>query len=304
MPAAARRLLGIQRWRTPRLVLTETRPSGEPVDSHRWISAIDRAVGGGGGSRVIAWTPDGRIITEAEDQLFLSQPDGHDRRPLVTVGKNKHPAICQGGRYVLFKSDRSTIGEIWRVSLDGGDPVRVPGAALYGGPHCAPDASWFVTAALTHGGWPALFRVDLTRGQPVQLTQTLAEAPAVSRDGNRIAYFAGGPNSSQWVTEVLALMASSGGSATRRYALPAGVDTLVQPRWTPDGAGVAYAAYKGGSANIFVQPVSGGSPVQLTHLLATRIFAFDWSFDGRRLAVSAGEEPNDMVLIEDLQEKQ
>jgi len=52
-----------------------------------------------------------------------------------------------------------------------------------------------------------------------------------------------------------------------------------------------------GISNIWQQPLKGGTPQQVTRFAADRIFFFDWSADGRRLALSHGVFVEDIVLV-------
>jgi Tol biopolymer transport system component len=64
--------------------------------------------------------------------------------------------------------------------------------------------------------------------------------------------------------------------------------------WTPDGRGVAY----GNDGNVWVQPLGGAAPRQLTRFTDRRpIECFAWSRDGRRLALTRGSQTNDIVLF-------
>jgi hypothetical protein len=54
-------------------------------------------------------------------------------------------------------------------------------------------------------------------------------------------------------------------------------------------------------ATIFVQPLGGGPRRQLVHFSdARKIFAFAWSRDGKRLAISVGPATSDIVLLKGL----
>src|SRR5207253_5672353 len=55
-------------------------------------------------------------------------------------------------------------------------------------------------------------------------------------------------------------------------------------RWTPDGRAVAYVD-GATQRNIWVQPLAGGPPRQLTRFTDRTIADFAWSRDGTRLAV-------------------
>ncbi|MGI9072314.1 MAG: hypothetical protein ACR2JB_13600 [Bryobacteraceae bacterium] len=48
--------------------------------------------------------------------------------------------------------------------------------------------------------------------------------------------------------------------------------------------------------NLWSQPISSGPPRQLTHF-HDRILAYDWSPDGKRLAITRAKYSSDVVLI-------
>lgn len=83
----------------------------------------------------------------------------------------------------------------------------------------------------------------------------------------------------------------------KRFDFP---PTVVQRfvRWSPDRQSIAYANNPGGLSDIWLQPVDGSPPKQLTSFKAEQILAFDWSRDGRSLAFIRGVETSDIVLIE------
>jgi len=68
-------------------------------------------------------------------------------------------------------------------------------------------------------------------------------------------------------------------------------------RWTPDGSAIAYIDEYGGASNIWALPVGGGAANQLTDFKSDQIFWFDWSKDGKQLAVARGTSISDVVLI-------
>ena len=49
--------------------------------------------------------------------------------------------------------------------------------------------------------------------------------------------------------------------------------------------------------NVWSQPLDGAAPKQLTDFKQERIFAFDWSRDGKQLALARGTLTRDAVLI-------
>ncbi len=71
------------------------------------------------------------------------------------------------------------------------------------------------------------------------------------------------------------------------------------PVWTADGRAITYVLHRGGVSNIWSQPLDGGTPKQLTDFKTDRIFAYDWSRDGKHLLLARGTVSNDVVLISD-----
>ncbi len=80
----------------------------------------------------------------------------------------------------------------------------------------------------------------------------LANNPALSPDSKRLAFDWGGDI---WVAS------SQGGEARQLTAHPA-KDS--QPKFSPDGKEIAFISDREGSPQVFVMPVEGGTPQQLT----------------------------------------
>ncbi|HEV2664356.1 MAG TPA: protein kinase, partial [Blastocatellia bacterium] len=70
-------------------------------------------------------------------------------------------------------------------------------------------------------------------------------------------------------------------------------------RWTPDGRALTYIDTINGVSNIWSLPLDGGPPKQLTDFKTDQIFWFDFSRDGKQLALSRGMETSDVILIRD-----
>jgi Tol biopolymer transport system component len=67
-----------------------------------------------------------------------------------------------------------------------------------------------------------------------------------------------------------------------------------------DGHELTYIDTINGSSNLWMQPLDGGPPKQLTHFTTDQIFAFDWSSDGKHLVYSRGDAINDVVIIDEV----
>jgi Tol biopolymer transport system component len=118
--------------------------------------------------------------------------------------------------------------------------------------------------------------------------------PAISPNGQMIAYHYLDPDLNRWG---VGIVSASGGPRLKRFDFPPTVVSRFV-RWSPDRQSIAYANSPGSASDIWLQPIDGSPPRQLTGLKAERILAFDWSRDGRSLAFVRGVETSDVVLIE------
>lgn len=82
------------------------------------------------------------------------------------------------------------------------------------------------------------------------------------------------------------MVPKEGGTAIK-LSSPPGVESF--PKFSPDGATVAYTGNYDGNQDVYVVPVSGGVPTRLTyHGLPDRVV--DWTPDGKRVLFASGRE--------------
>lgn len=247
----------------------------------------------------VTWTPDGRLIyvspTSAGSEIWVWDQSGQTRQ--LTIGaSNLHGlTVSPDGRHLVFSSDRSGSYHLWRVELSGGEPAQLTDGEGEVSPCFSPDGQWIVYQR----GFPTgarIWRMPASGGEPVALTEKRGQKPDVSFDGKLIAYHTldSESNPSQWI---FGLMSFDGGPLLKRFTFASTVENRFV-RWVPGGSGLAYLDRGKGSSNIFVQPLDGGEPRQLTYFKDKQIESFDWSRDGQRLAVISVVETSDVVLIE------
>ena len=68
------------------------------------------------------------------------------------------------------------------------------------------------------------------------------------------------------------------------------------PTWSPDGRFIAFTSDRGGKLDIWVQQVSGGDPVQVTHSAGNN-YQSDWSPDGKSIAYRSEEAGGGLFVI-------
>jgi Tol biopolymer transport system component len=93
---------------------------------------------------------------------------------------------------------------------------------------------------------------------------------------------------------VLSVVSAESGAILHTFEAPAGIQIF---GWSRDGRALDYALTRGGAGNIWEQSLTGGPPKQITHFKSELIRDFEWSHDGKQLAVARGHLNSNVVLI-------
>jgi Tol biopolymer transport system component len=123
-------------------------------------------------------------------------------------------------------------------------------------------------------------------GAPIELASGTQFSPLVSPDGTMIAY---GKTEGRGATVRLKVV-------IQRLEDKQIVKEIDMPQadwhelgWTPDGRALTYVRNTNGSVqNVYMQPLDGGAPVQLTHFDSEPavVATYAWSRDGKKFAVT------------------
>jgi Tol biopolymer transport system component/predicted Ser/Thr protein kinase len=278
-------------------VLTETDRAlwvtsvGEAGEPERITSGSERVY-----YRGVSCAPDGRIVYGASvgpaSGLWITGKDGGKTTQLTSGGLR--PSVSVDGRYIVFRSSDSTENHIWRMDLDGGNPVQLTFGDGEDLPQCHPDGRTVLYLGVTSGGY-ALYRVPLEGGEPVPLVdRTLTGSPpAISPDGTKVAVRFYDEDTDEMLTGIFQI---EGGESTRTLELDDD-GFRVSLRSSPGGDALDYVVYEEEAANIWSQPLDGGPPRRLTHFEAEHIDDFAWAPDGKTLAVIRRTNTWDVVLL-------
>ena len=241
----------------------------------------------------LSWTLDDHLVFDVEAggtiDIWRILTNGHGRERLTyQQGLNREPAITPDGRYVVFVSTRSGNSQVWRMDADGNNPKQLTSSATpVVAPHGAPDGeSVFYTSELQ--ARTRLMKVPLEGGKEGAVMEDSVDFWALSPNGNLLAY----SYRDQEVKRTrVAIVPLAGGPPLAHFDL----DPCYLMRWTTDSSGLIYIAP---DDNIWIQPVTGGPPKQLTHFQQDlQLVSFAPSPDGKQIAYARGRNNWDAVAL-------
>lgn len=233
-------------------------------------------------------SPDGRLVAfvYAGDIWLVGIEGGPAERLSAHSAYHFSPCFSPDGSQLAFTSGRSGSGDVYVLPLSGG---RVRQLTFHESYYSAEDWSadgqaLYVTSGREQNG-SAIYRVDLAGGTPIQLYSEPYEQlvhVSASPDGRYLAFAnmrdrwsRRGPNpfgpSEVWIGPTAAdyaalyKLAGPGESDLNPKLLEPYAGRNCWPIWRPDSQAIYFVSDRGGVENLWMQPLDGGSPRQLTH---------------------------------------
>jgi len=252
-----------------------------------------------GSPESIAFSRDGKRLrftltggNRTSSAIWEMGSDGSNPHRLLPGWRNPPNECCGAwtpdGRYYIFISLSPAISNVWAIREPTGlfraSPAPVQ---LTTGPMSfraltpsADGKKLFVDGVQSRG---ELVRYDPKSGQFIPYLSGISAGELdYSRDGKWITYITY-PDGAVWRSRI-------DGSDRLQLTYPAGLDAL--PRWSPDGAQIAYVGVRPGSpSRIFLVPSQGGAPQELVHDDQAEIDPV-WSSDGKRIAFGRNDIRN------------
>jgi eukaryotic-like serine/threonine-protein kinase len=272
-----------------------------------WVAEAGRPddakqVSSGEAHPAVTWTADGKLLTVGGNgQVDLISADGSGLTRLTLREEARTlPAACGDGRYLVYTARTGATSDVWRVdAADGGNPTQLTkvGSVGYGGGRtkiaCAPDGKWVAFLASNPNSNASAWRIPIEGGSPTKLVDDVDRPRlSIAPDGKMVAVHLWGKTPTS--PSVLAAIPAEGGEPAHHFDAPPGMFGL---RWSPDGKAFQYVLTRGGVSNLWEQPLAGGAPKQLTNFKAEQIVDFEWSLNGKQLALSRGHLSSNVVLI-------
>ncbi len=245
-----------------------------------------------------SWSPDGSRIVygstgdDAYEVWIVRLADGETTR--LTTGGGFHPAVSPDGKHVTF-DDRGAHGRIHRMTITGGEPVRLTPQSMEGNfSNHSPDGATIIFEA---GGDIWSMPSEGGEASRVISREVHETRPVYSPDGKKIAFDAadGGRSGNRdiWVYDTV-------GKSFSRLTNDPGKE--IQPHWSPDGTMIAYMAERSGNREIWIMKADGSAAVQVTFQKGSDVWP-RWAPDGRRLAFGSDRSGSMDIWIVDLEKQ-
>jgi eukaryotic-like serine/threonine-protein kinase len=247
----------------------------------------------------VSWASDGNLVTEQASRIRMISPNGE---PKGEVEADKDSGSMQpygcNGHIVFARGTLKTLSvNIWRSEADGTGLLRLTDGKRDQHPICSPDGK---TVFYQDMASFTFMKVPIDGGKPERFGKQFAEFSGydISRDGKTAVL---GTYDFKAQKPSLSLTSVDSGQVLRTFDYDP--RHRGQPRFSPDGKGIVYPVHEKGADELWLQPLDGGPGRQLTHFGSLKIYSYEWSPDGKSLALVRGDSPTDLVMIEDSAKK-
>jgi Tol biopolymer transport system component len=250
------------------------------------------------GADSVQWLPDGRLVyssTAAGQPSAMVAERGKPPRALTT--KDDFPTwieVSPDGRYIVFANPIGDAQHIFRVDVESGERMQLThGANNDSVPLYTPDGDWMVFTRLEQGK-AAIWKVPAEGGEATRVTgEGFFAGMSMAPDGKTLLTEHLDPETNR---PRVALVRVADGGVEKVFDKPKNLSGW-RLRFSPDGRAGVYVQNVGDVSNLWSLPLDGGEPRQLTQFTFGRIFFYDFSPDGKRLALGRGSFSGDVVLI-------
>jgi Tol biopolymer transport system component len=245
-------------------------------------------------------TPDNHIVYTANHtgnwDLFISDFDGGHAHQLSFDNRyHVGPSACDDGRTIAFGTNSSNGDRVWKIDVQTGASSALTNGPSENFPMCHGTGNWVFYLEQGNGS-SFIFKLPLTGGPPVRLSDRISLSPPFpSADGRHVAFATPGNDGKV----VLAVVSAESGTLEAEPTIPPTLDQNAHSsEWAPDNRSMVLSDIRTGTPNIWSLPVIGNAPErQLTHFTSGQVWAFHYTRDGKSVAYARGNNQSDVVLF-------
>lgn len=248
----------------------------------------------------VSWAADGQLLQNDSTGLFMSAANGSSRRQLFGSSGivASEAATCGASSSVVFQRILPSSHQVWIADQSGANPRQLSPGSADGFPTCTPDGQSVIYSSFPPGEkFLQFMKIAANGGERVELARFTANtgSPQVSPDGRSLAYLQASVESDKSIFKAVVADIETG-KARGEFVVPQQAQQL---KWTPDGAALTYVSSTRQSQSLFRQPLSGKAATMILHFDSEPMLikAYDWSPDGKKLAVTRAPYHSTDVVI-------
>jgi serine/threonine protein kinase/Tol biopolymer transport system component len=241
------------------------------------------------------WGANGKLILPQAGQIKLVGASGEETTLLNDTNYiSDQTRACGDGRYIVFRRVNragTAAVNLWRMDANGSNVTQLTPGQNDREPVCTRDGKWvYYTDQTDH---QTVKRVPIDGGAPQTIVNESVGQFDLSADGKWIA--------SNQVNEAdhklkIRLDPTAGGKPA--YA-DADSRMVSPPLFGPDGKSIVYVVREKGVDNLWSQALDGTNRKQLTTFDKDLIFRYEYSQDGKQIAIERGNIEADAFLLRD-----
>lgn len=270
-------------------------PDGGSNDQTREVTA------GASPGYEVSWTRDGQLLMSLTGgSVELLNPGSGAKTPLFShLRFAATAAACPDGHILFSAAPEAIESHIFRADTDGGNVKQLTRGKFDFMPVCSADSKTVLYADADS----KMEKVGIEGGTSQQYPDYSSFGRlTISPDGKLAAMVT---NRAGETKEKLGLLPLD-------FAHPIQFLELERPRvaygfmtgggpilFKRDGSGIIYPIRDGETDNLWLQRLDGSPGKQLTSFKSEYISDFDYSYDGKQLAIIRGHQEADVVLIRD-----
>ena len=254
------------------------------------------------GSKSFSYSPNGRKIAwlrtfpEGYEEIIIHDLESGQEKKVTSDKKNIDELVWVRENQIVYTTNKSGIFNIYKVSIDGGDPVQITKwteSAL--GVKASTVGQKIVSSQRRTSADFWIINIAENRSHQVTSTEENKYYPQFSPDGKEIAFIIGASDDFNYTdgnnvsASHLFVMKRDG---SNRRQLSFGDEVIWSVRWSPDGRKIAYGSRKVSEAidsfrTYVIQTSTQGAPKYIADGIPR-----DW-LDSVRIHVGV----NDMIYI-------
>lgn len=254
----------------------------------------------------LAWADDQRIVyasqpeNETVENLWVTDTEGRSNKKITQETRFSANTLSSDGKFVYYNINRNRVANINKVSLNEENLTEVTNESVGNrrSPQVTADGNWLYYVLLDANGGRLMRRNMIEQKEEVFLADDNVQCGIflmLSADGKFLGCFNSRPNStvSAKYTAEIAVISTEDKSVKFMQ-----VDGNRFPfRFSPDSKAVEFLANLDNGMQIMRQGFDETEAKPILQMPKDYIFNFAWAKDGKKLAISRGQQYRDAVLL-------